>query len=88
MTSAQIQKWVMRGYILPFFTHLFGPSVIMRRLGLQHPPTRPSTRRGGFTFHWFADLANNGCIIDGLVNSLWRCRWPPCRYPSRLRAQG
>ena len=29
MTSAQLHKWVMRGYIFLFFLYLFGPLVIM-----------------------------------------------------------
>jgi len=71
MTSAQLQKWVMRGYIFLFFLYLFGPLVIMSASAFNTSSYPTITPWEGFTFHWFSDLANNNRIIDGLVNSLW-----------------
>jgi spermidine/putrescine transport system permease protein len=71
MTSDATLKWVMRGYILLFFTFLFGPLIIMSTSAFNVSSYPTITPWEGFTMHWFADLSANRKIIDGLVNSLW-----------------
>jgi len=70
MTSAQIQRWVLRGYILLFFLYLFGPLIIMSASAFNMSTYPTITPWEGLTFHWFADLTENGKIISGLWNSL------------------
>ncbi len=71
MTSAQILKWVIRGYILLFFLYLFGPLIIMSASAFNTSEYPTITPWEGFTLHWFSDLADNSKIIGGFVNSLW-----------------
>jgi len=71
MKSRDIHKWVMRGYILVFFLYLFGPLIIMSASAFNTSVYPTITPWEGFTVHWFADLAGNDRIIDGLINSLW-----------------
>jgi len=71
MNSSDIQKWVVRGYILVFFVYLFGPLVIMSASAFNLSTYPTITPWEGFTLHWFSDLANNDKIIDGFQNSLW-----------------
>jgi spermidine/putrescine transport system permease protein len=71
MTSRHIQSWVIRGYILLFFLYLFGPLIIMSASAFNTSSYPTITPWEGFTVHWFADLADNDKIINGLVNSLW-----------------
>ena len=71
MTSDQIRKWVLGGYILFFFTFLFGPLILMSASAFNQASYPTISPWEGFTFSWFAELADNGKIIDGLINSLW-----------------
>lgn len=71
MKSRDIHKWVIRGYILVFFLYLFGPLIIMSASAFNASVYPTITPWEGFTVHWFADLAKNDRIIDGLINSLW-----------------
>ena len=71
MSSSDIQKWVVRGYILVFFLYLFGPLVIMSASAFNTSTYPTITPWEGFTLHWFSDLADNDKIIDGFKNSLW-----------------
>ena len=71
MTSSDIQKWVVRGYILVFFLYLFGPLVIMSASAFNTSTYPTITPWEGFTLHWFSDLAANDRLIEGFKNSLW-----------------
>ena len=71
MKSTDILKWVVRGYILLFFLYLFGPLIIMSASAFNTSNYPTITPWEGFTLHWFADLADNDKIINGLINSLW-----------------
>lgn len=71
MSSSDIQKWVVRGYILVFFIYLFGPLVIMSASAFNTSTYPTITPWEGFTLHWFSDLAANDKIIEGFKNSLW-----------------
>lgn len=71
MNSSDIQKWVVRGYILVFFLYLFGPLVIMSASAFNTSTYPTITPWEGFTLHWFSDLASNDKIIEGFKNSLW-----------------
>jgi len=59
MTSSQIHKWVIQGYILLFFTYLFGPLIIMSASAFNTSSYPTITPWEGLTLHWFSDLANN-----------------------------
>ncbi len=71
MTSATMQKWVLRGYILFFFLYLFGPLVIMSASAFNVSSYPTITPWEGFTVDWFGKLAENQKIVDGFFNSLW-----------------
>lgn len=71
MTSRDLHKWVIRGYIVLFFLYLFGPLIIMSASSFNTSVYPTITPWEGFTLHWFSDLAGNDRIINGLVNSLW-----------------
>ena len=71
MTSEQINRWVVRGYILLFFVYLFGPLVIMSASAFNTSSYPTITPWEGTTTEWFVNLANNSKLIDGLLNSLW-----------------
>jgi spermidine/putrescine transport system permease protein len=71
MTSGQIKNWVMMGYILLFFTYLFGPLIIMSASAFNTSSYPTITPWEGTTGHWFVDLAGNSKIIEGFKNSLW-----------------
>ena len=71
MTSEQINRWVVRGYILLFFVYLFGPLVIMSASAFNASSYPTITPWEGTTTEWFVNLANNNKLIDGLMNSLW-----------------
>lgn len=71
MSSNQIRKWVVRGYILLFFTYLFGPLILMSASAFNNSSYPTISPWEGFTTEWFVSLAGNSKIIDGLVNSLW-----------------
>ena len=71
MSAEQIRKWVVRGYILLFFTYLFGPLILMSASSFNTASYPTISPWEGFTFHWFADLSGNNKIIEGLINSLW-----------------
>lgn len=71
MTSDQIQKWVLRGYILLFFLYLFGPLIIMSASAFNASSYPTISPWEGFTVHWFPDLLNNDKIVNGFWTSLW-----------------
>ncbi len=71
MSARHIHAWVIRGYILLFFLYLFGPLIIMSASSFNTSTYPTITPWEGFTVHWFADLADNSKIINGLINSLW-----------------
>lgn len=71
MSSNDIRKWVVRGYILLFFTYLFGPLILMSASAFNNSTYPTISPWEGFTTDWFVSLAGNSRIIDGLINSLW-----------------
>jgi spermidine/putrescine transport system permease protein len=71
MTSATTLRWVTRGYILFFFVYLFGPLIIMSASAFNLNSYPTITPWHGFTGKWFAELAADKQLMDGLINSLW-----------------
>jgi len=71
MSSNEIRKWVVRGYILLFFTYLFGPLILMSASAFNNSTYPTISPWEGFTTDWFVSLSGNSRIIDGLINSLW-----------------
>lgn len=70
MSSDQIRKWVVRGYILVFFTYLFGPLILMSASAFNNSTYPTVSPWEGFTTVWFEELWGNGRIKSGLENSL------------------
>lgn len=71
MTSNQIHKWVVRGYIALFFLYLFGPLMIMSASAFNQSSYPTITPWEGFTVEWFGELARNDRIVSGFINSVW-----------------
>lgn len=71
MNSETLRKLVMAGYILLFFTFLFGPLIIMSASAFNASSYPTITPWEGFTVRWFGALADNDKLMNGLVNSLW-----------------
>lgn len=71
MTSNQIRKWVVRGYIALFFLYLFGPLLIMSASAFNQSSYPTITPWEGFTVEWFGELARNDRIVSGFINSVW-----------------
>lgn len=71
MTSNQIRKWVVRGYIALFFLYLFGPLLIMSASAFNQSSYPTITPWEGFTVEWFGELARNDRLVSGFINSVW-----------------
>lgn len=71
MSSNQIRKWVVRGYIVLFFLYLFGPLMIMSASAFNQSTYPTISPWEGFTVHWFGELAANDRLVAGFINSLW-----------------
>lgn len=71
MSSETLRKLVMAGYLLLFFTFLFGPLIIMSASAFNASSYPTITPWEGFTVKWFGELAANDKLMNGLVNSLW-----------------
>lgn len=71
MTSNQIRKWVLRGYIALFFLYLFGPLLIMSASAFNQSSYPTITPWEGFTINWFNELAQNDRLVSGFGNSVW-----------------
>lgn len=71
MTSNDIRKWVVRGYIALFFLYLFGPLMIMSASAFNQSSYPTITPWEGFTIEWFNELAQNDRLVSGFVNSVW-----------------
>lgn len=71
MNSETLRKLVAAGYVLLFFTFLFGPLIIMSASAFNASPYPTISPWQGFTLKWFGALADNSKLMNGLVNSLW-----------------
>ncbi|MFZ5790747.1 MAG: ABC transporter permease [Pseudomonadota bacterium] len=70
MTSRLVMKAMVGFYILLFFTYLFGPLAVMGVTAFNTPNYPQAYPFEGFTLSWFAALANDKDLMDGLVNSI------------------
>jgi spermidine/putrescine transport system permease protein len=57
-------------YLLLFFGYLFGPLLVMGATAFNTPNYPQAWPFEGFTLHWFADLAGDRDLMDGIWNSL------------------
>jgi spermidine/putrescine transport system permease protein len=70
MSSRLLMKAMIALYMALFFTYLFGPLAVMGVTAFNasnYPQAYPFV---GFTWDWFAVLANDSELKDGLTNSL------------------
>jgi spermidine/putrescine transport system permease protein len=70
MTSRLVMKAMVGFYILLFFAYLFGPLAVMGVTAFNTPNYPQAYPFEGFTLSWFAALANDTDLMDGLVNSI------------------
>jgi spermidine/putrescine transport system permease protein len=70
MTSRLVMKAMVGFYILLFFAYLFGPLAVMGVTAFNTPDYPQAYPFEGFTLSWFAALANDTDLMDGLVNSI------------------
>jgi spermidine/putrescine transport system permease protein len=71
MTSQTVLRLMVGFYILLFFAYLFGPLVLMGITAFNansYPQVSPWE---GFTLQWFAELAKDDQLLEGIGNSLW-----------------
>ena len=71
MSSNQIRKLVVMGYIVLFFLYLFGPLIIMSASAFNQSSYPTITPWEGFTVEWFGELAANDRLVAGFINSVW-----------------
>lgn len=71
MSTNNLRRFVVLGYICLFFLYLFGPLLIMSASAFNQSSYPTITPWEGFTFKWFGELAENDRLIAGLINSLW-----------------
>ena len=70
MSSSAIAKLIFGFYLLAFFAFLFGPLIVMGVSAFNTPSYPQVWPFEGFTLDWFAKLAADRNLMDGLVNSL------------------
>jgi len=70
MTSSAIWKIMLGFYLALFFGFLFGPLLIMGVTAFNTPSYPQVWPFEGFTLGWFAKLAADRNLMEGLVNSL------------------
>jgi spermidine/putrescine transport system permease protein len=71
MSSRIFLRTALVGYLILFFTFLFGPLVVMSITAFNTPEYPQAWPIEGFTLDWFGKLANDRNLMEGLVNSLW-----------------
>jgi len=71
MTSESMMRWMVRFYILLFFTYLFGPLLMMSASAFNDASYPQVVPWEGFTWKWFGELARDQKLIKGVSNSLW-----------------
>lgn len=71
MNSKTVMKIVVSFYVFLFFAYLFGPLLMMAASAFNVSTFPQVAPWEGFTFKWFGALADNGAMVDGIINSLW-----------------
>jgi len=70
MSSASVRRLMTGFYILLFFAYLFGPLLLMGTAAFNQAPYPQVTPWEGFTWQWFAQLAQDDQMLEGIKNSL------------------
>lgn len=70
MNSRLVLKGMIGFYIVLFFVYLFGPLVVMTVTAFNTPNYPQAYPLEGFTLHWFAALAGDDELVEGIRNSL------------------
>jgi len=71
MTSRTVLRLMLGFYLLIFFGYLFGPLAVMGVTAFNTPNYPQAYPFESFTWKWFASLANDRDMMEGLVNSLY-----------------
>ncbi|MEM7222487.1 MAG: ABC transporter permease [Pseudomonadota bacterium] len=71
MTSKSVMSIMVGFYVFLFFVYLFGPLLMMGASAFNASPFPQVYPWEGFTLHWFAELAANSAMVDGIINSIW-----------------
>jgi spermidine/putrescine transport system permease protein len=70
MSSRLVLKGMIGFYIVLFFIYLFGPLVVMTVTAFNTPNYPQALPFEGFTLRWFAKLAADAELVEGIQNSL------------------
>jgi spermidine/putrescine transport system permease protein len=70
MSSRLVLKGMIGFYIVLFFVYLFGPLVVMSVTAFNTPNYPQAVPFERFTLHWFAKLADDAELVEGIQNSL------------------
>ena len=70
MSSKAVMKGMIGFYIVLFFVYLFGPLVVMTVTAFNTPNYPQAWPFEAFTLHWFAALAGDDELVEGIQNSL------------------
>jgi spermidine/putrescine transport system permease protein len=70
MSSRLVLKGMIGFYIALFFLYLFGPLVVMSVTAFNTPNYPQAVPFEGFTLRWFAKLADDAELVEGIQNSL------------------
>ncbi len=71
MTSDRVRNFFTVFFVLAFFAYLFGPLIIMGLTAFNSSAFPRVTPWECFTAEWFAVLANDDKLIEGLKNSIF-----------------
>lgn len=70
MSTAVLRRAAFALYLLLFFAFLFGPLAVMTAAAFNRPAYPQAWPFQGVTLHWFAALARDADLMQGLANSL------------------
>jgi len=70
MSARLVLKGMIGFYLVLFFLYLFGPLMVMAITAFNLPSYPQAYPFEGLTLHWFADLADDTELLEGLNNSL------------------
>jgi spermidine/putrescine transport system permease protein len=70
MSARLVMKGMIGFYIVLFFIYLFGPLVVMTVTAFNTPNYPQAWPFESFTLHWFAALAGDDELVEGIQNSL------------------
>ena len=69
MTGGIVRRAMLTGYLAVFFVYLFGPIAVMAVTAFNTSAYPQAVPFEGFTLHWFAALADDDALMQGLANS-------------------